>query len=264
MNFRRLLIHAYLYFPYGFRKITGSGSFGRNRVEYINSAIQADGNRLKASLLNHHVKQFHESSCSVATVVSAVNAIRDKQGDNPGPITQMDILDKVRAAHWKERMTDKGYKGRRGLPLPVLGDVVKSSLDAYELQYEAIETIKAEKNSDQSKNIRDVLWKRLHDFEKRGDCLIIIHFDQGAYVPALNIPHISPVGGFDTKTGDVIILDVDPSQENPYRISFDTFYNGLSSNYHHVLRPYGFDGGGYVFIKLPSANIDTSNRKQSA
>jgi len=44
------------------------------------------------------------------------------------------------------------------------------------------------------------------------------------------------------------MLDVDPAQEKPYRITFDTFYKGLSSNYNHVLKPFGFGSGGYVFV----------------
>ena len=138
----------------------------------------------------------------------------------------------------------------RGLPLAVLRDVVKSSLDAYGIAYEAVEAVQAVKDKVQSKAVKAVLWERLKDFEGRGDCLVIAHFDQGAYVPTLNIPHISPVGGFDTETGDVVILDVDPDQERFYRIDFETFYRGLSSNYHHVFRPFGFGSGGYVFIQL--------------
>ncbi len=250
MNLRRLLIHTYLYIPYGFHKISGTGAFGPDRAVCLHDPIPSHGNRLKASLIKHHVKQFHGSSCSVATVVSVVNAIRDQQADSPVPISQMDILEKVRTAHWKERMSDKGYNGRRGLPLPVLGDVVKSSLDAYGIVYKAVETVQTPKNSGSFITAGDVLRKRLDDFEKGGDCLVIAHFDQGAFVPTLNIPHISPVGGFDAETGEVIMLDVDPDQEKPYRITFDTFYSGLSSNYNHVLRAYGYDSGGYVFIKL--------------
>ncbi len=166
------------------------------------------------------------------------------------PVSQMDILEKVRTANWKERMSKKGYNGKRGLPLPVLSEVVKSSLEAYGIAYKALETVQAQKKSKKSKRIKEVLRKRLDDFEKKGDCLIIAHFLQGAYVPALNIPHISPVGGFDTQNGDVTILDVDPPQEKPYKITFDTFYKGLSSNYHHFFRPFGFGSGGYVFVKL--------------
>ena len=251
MNLRRLFIHTYLYIPYFFSKITRTGAFGKNGAEFINEANPPGGNGLKAGLWKHHVKQFHGASCSVATVVSAVNALRDRQQDSPVPITQQDILDKVRTAHWKERMSPEGHNGRRGLPLPVFGDVVKSSLDEYKINYKTMETIQTLKNSPESDRVKQVLRERLHRFETQGDCLILIHFDQGAYVPALNIPHISPVGGFDPESGIVTILDVDITQERPYKISFDTFYKGLSSSYHHVLRPFGFASGGYVFVKIP-------------
>lgn len=250
MGLRRLLIHAYFYVPYGVHKLTGTGAFGRNGAGYINSPIQANGNLLKASLLKHHVKQYHESSCSVATVVSVVNALREQQGHHAAPIGQLDILEKVRTARWKERMSDGGDNGKRGLPLPTLGEVVKSSLDQYGITYQSVETVQALKNSHETEKIRKLLWHRLRDFEEKGRCLVIAHFDQGAYVPTLNIPHISLVGGFDAKTGNVIMLDVDPAQEKPYRIRFDTFYKGLSSNYNHVLKPFGYGSGGYVFVAL--------------
>ncbi|RJQ58585.1 MAG: phytochelatin synthase [Desulfobacteraceae bacterium] len=247
MNLRRVFIHTILYLPFVFHKVTRSGSFGPCRAEDVDGPVPAGGNPLKAGLWKHHVKQFHESSCSVATVVSVVNALR---GADAAPITQMDILETVRTAFWKERMSEKGHKGRRGLPLPVLGEVVTSSLDQYGIGYAAVETVQAQKDPRHSKTIKEVLRRRLNDFEKKGNCLIIAHFDQGAYVPTLNIPHISPVGGFDPHTGEVILLDVDPQQEKPYRVRFDTFYKGLASDYNHVFRPFGYRSGGYVYIKL--------------
>lgn len=262
MNLRRTFIHGYLHLPYGFHKISRTGPFGRNRAEFIQGPIQSLGNPLKAALIKHQVKQFHGSSCSVASVVSVVNAIRDLQCDAPVPITQMEILEKVRTAHWKERMSPKGHNGRRGLPLPVLGEVVKSSLDVYGIAYAAVEIVRLPKNSDAVLKARDLLRRRLIDFEKKGDGLIIAHFDQGAYLPALNIPHISPVGGFDVETGRVLILDVDLSQELPYTIAFDTFYRGISGNYPFVMRPFGFDRGGYVYIKLPEPGRSDSGHRR--
>ena len=250
MNLRRIIIHAYLYGPYLFHRITGSGAFGRHKARYIEGPIPTDGNKLKAALIKHHVKQFHESSCSVASVVSALNAIRDVKSDGHVPISQMDILEKVRTGYWKERMSEKGHNGKRGLPLPLLGEIVKSSLDAYEIQYEAVETVQAHNKFGQPEKIKATLRHRLFDFETKGNGLIIAHFDQGKLVPGLNIPHISPVGGFDIQTGDVTVLDVDPEQERPYKITFDTFCKGLFSNYNHVLKLFGYISGGYVFINL--------------
>ena len=250
MTFRRIIKHTYFYIPYFFHKITGTGAFGRREAEYINEPADTGKNPLKAALFKYHVKQYHEASCSVATVVSVVNAIKEKQTDNPVPISQMDILERVRTGNWKERMSEKGDNGKRGLPLPLLGEIVKSSLDAYGIKYKTIETVEALKNSGQQEKIIKELRNRLLDFETKGDCLVIAHFDQGAFLRTLNIPHISPVGGFDAKTGDVTILDVDPQQEKPYKITFDTFCKGLFSNYHHVLKPFGYKSGGYVFVKL--------------
>jgi len=58
------------------------------------------------------------------------------------------------------------------------------------------------------------------------------------------------VGGFDPVTQRVTLLDVDPSLPLPYRISFDTFYKGISTNYNHVFKPFGYGRGGYVYIQL--------------
>ena len=253
MSLRRIIIHTFFYSLYFFHKITGTGAFGRSEAEYINHPVNAGGNPLKAALLKHHVKQYHEASCSVATVVSVINAIREKQTGKHVPMSQMDILEKVRTAKWKERMSEKGDNGKRGLPLPLLGEIVKSSLDAYGIEYTTVETVEAPRNSGQSEKVIKELKKRLSDFETKGDCLLIAHFDQGAFIRTLNIPHISPVGGFDTKNGDVTILDVDPQQEKPYKITFDTFCKGLFSNYHNLLRPFGFRSGGYVYIKLTAS-----------
>ena len=250
MKLLRIIIHTCLYLPYGFHKITGTGAFGSQGAEYLSGPIQADGNALKKALLKHHVKQYHEASCSVASVVTAINAVRTGDNDRPVPITQANILEKVKTGNWKKRMSEGGDNGRRGLPLALLGEIVKSSFDAYGITYTGIETVHTPKNSSQSGRIRETLLQRLHAFEEKGNCLIIAHFNQGAYVRTLSIPHISPVGGFDPKTRQVTILDVDPSQEGLYKISFDTFYKGMSSDYHHFFRPFGYKSGGYIFITL--------------
>jgi hypothetical protein len=249
MDLIRLIIRAYLLIPYHFHKLTGTGAFGIRAAEYIPGPIASDGNPLKKALLQHHVKQFHASSCSVASVAACVNALLAEKTDGRAPITQKDLLETVKSANWKERMGRNGHKGKRGLPLALLGEVVKSSLDAYGLAYEAVETVQMPANSQIAGEIRKILWQRLHDFETAGSGLVIAHFDQGQYIPALNIPHISPVGGFDASNGRVTILDVDRDQAMPYHISFDTFCRGLSSNYHHVFKPFGYGRGGYVYIR---------------
>jgi hypothetical protein len=160
------------------------------------------------------------------------------------------LLEKVRTAHWKERMSDDGYKGRRGLPLNILGQVVEASLKAYNIQYQSIETVQVTQEPLKSDKARQLLLKRIEQFETQGNCLIISHFDQGSFIPEFHIPHISPVGGFDPASNKVTLLDVDPSQIKPYEMSFETFYKGLAYNYNHFFRKFGYAEGGYVFIQI--------------
>lgn len=250
MKLVRKIIHSYLYMPYYVRKFTATGAFGKRGARYLDAPILANGNGLKGALIRYHVKQFHESSCSVASVVSVVNALRAQSGGAMKPIDQQAILEKVRTGHWRERMGAGGHNGRRGLPLPLLGRVVASSLAVYGIDHQGVETESAPSHAARAKKVKALLWRRLAGFEERGAGLIIAHFNQGAFVPALHIPHISPVGAFDPPTGMVTILDVDPDQERPYQIDFDTFYRGLAANYNHIFRPFGYKGGGYVYIRL--------------
>lgn len=202
------------------------------REPCIRRCFIPDGdNPLKAALFKHHVKQFNEASCSVASVVTVVNALREFQGHRSNPITQVDILEKVRTGYWKERMSPGGHNGKRGLPLPLLGEIVKSSLDAYSLAYKTVETVHGAKDRLRAQEKEEELKDRLVDFENSAKCLIIAHFDQGAFVRTPNIPHISPVGQFNTQTGDVTILDVDPEQDSVYKVPFDTFCKGVFSSY---------------------------------
>jgi hypothetical protein len=248
----RRIVGSYLGMRLQFHKFTGTGAFGPHSAIYLDSTRPVNGHALKRALSQHYVKQFHESSCSVASVVTVINALGSLQQRNFSPVTQMDILEKVRTGHWKERMEPGGHNGRRGLPLQLLKEVTQASLEAYRIDYEEIAAIQAEKKASQAAGIKTTLRHRLKAFEKYGRSVIIAHFDQGIYVRSENIPHISPVGGFDLKNGRVTILDVDRYQEHPYRIDFDTFYKGMASDYHHLFRPFGYGSGGYIWIKLNS------------
>jgi hypothetical protein len=186
----------------------------------------------------------------VATVVACISAIRSVKTGDVTPVDQQEILERVTTGHWKARMSDGGYRGRRGLPLPLLGRVVRDSLAAYGLERTVVEVVQTPKHAPPGSPVRRTLKNRLRDFDRSGDGLIIAHFDQGAFVPTLNIPHISPVGAYDAGTDRVTILDVDPEQAAPYELGFTTFYAGLSADYHHLLEPFGYGSGGYVYIRL--------------
>lgn len=248
--FRFCIVRTYLAIRYFFHWMTRTGSFAPGQARHITPFPGlSKGPGLPAALFRHHVKQYHESSCSVASVVCVVNVLRERYGC-PGPaVTQQGILEKVRTAHWKERMEPEGYEGRRGLPLAVLSAVVKDSLVAYGIPFKKVEMIQGSLNQSRAR-VRQQILGHLKKFQFFDSCLIIAHFDQGAFIKELNIPHISPVGGFDPSTGFVTILDVDPDQKFSYRIPFNTFYKGIATPYAGVFRPFGYDRGGVVVIHV--------------
>lgn len=250
MNLLRNLIRPYLYARYGVHRVTGTGAFQDGGVRPVKACAQAGWNPLKQAIWKFHVKQLHDSSCSVAAVTSCINAIRFVQNGHSDPIGQAGILERVTTGHWKERMTDGGYRGRRGLPLPLLGQVVRDSIAAYQLTVRAVDIVQTPKTSPPGSALRKTLKKRLRDFDREGSGLILAHFDQGALVRTLNIPHISPVGAYDAATDQVTMLDVDPEQETPYEVDFDRFYGGLSTDYHHVFQAFGYGSGGYVYVQI--------------
>lgn len=250
MDFIRISRYACLYGLYYFNRITRQGAFGNDGAQYLDAASAAGSNPLKAALARHYVRQYNDASCSVASVVAVVNALGTTMNSDFSPIRQADILESVRTAHWKERMGKNGHRGRRGVPLPMLGRIVQSSLDVYRIGYRSVETVPVSKDPRRVAALKKDLLRMLIGFEEMGNCLVIAHFDQGAYVRDLNIPHISPVGGFDSDTGKVTILDVDPHQAGPYRIGFDVFYRGMASNYHNLYRRFGYGSGGYVAVRL--------------
>lgn len=251
MTVYKYTIRTFLTLRYYFHRLTRTGCFGRGRaIRFSPAPEDTAGSSLRAGLFRNHVKQFHESSCSVASVVSVVNTLRERtQGRSVRPVTQKEILDRVRAAHWKERMGPDGYKGRRGLPLDILGQVVRASIDAYEISGVSVDVIQARGGS-RAEKVKAELVACLRAFQDQDNCLVIAHFDQGSFVKEMNIPHISPVGGFDADTGRVTVLDVDPTQPRPYTLPFHRFYKGISTCYGGVFRLFDYGRGGVVVIRL--------------
>ena len=244
-------MRGFLIFRYFVHRLSHTCGFGPGpAVRFDPAAADASGPSLRAGLFRHHIKQFHESSCSVASVASAVNALLERRHpQRAGLITQKDLLETVREAHWKERMEPGGYQGKRGLPLAVLARVTRASLAAYGIPAR-VEVVHAPGGRQARQAKRDLI-THLLDFQVRDKSIIIAHFDQGSFLPELNIPHISPVGGFNPVSGEVTVLDVDWSQPRPYKISLERFYNGISTRYWGFFTPFGYGRGGYVRIILP-------------
>jgi len=199
-------------------------------------------------LVENRASQETESSCSAASVACVINAMGNREKLRVE--NQMDLLETIRAGRWKERLSPEGWQGRRGLPLDVLGDVVPAALRYHEIkaEVEVIPFYPQESEANRTQRARKILDR----FAREPDTYLIAHFDQGAFLPVLTIPHISPVGRWNPDTETVIMLDVDPDQPTPYEISLSRFADGIASDYGGLLRPYGYSHGGLVVIKAAS------------
>jgi hypothetical protein len=122
---------------------------------------------------------------------SCINAIRFVKTAMPIPSVRTDILDRVTTGHWKERMSDGGYHGRRGLPLPLLGQVVKDSISALPAEGSGSGHRPDTQNQPPGIGPSENAEKTLRDFDRHGSGLIIAHFDQGPWSHLEYPPHIA-------------------------------------------------------------------------
>jgi hypothetical protein len=202
--------------------------------------------------MSNLVPQFNGASCSVASVATVLNSVclLSPKKSNKAPVTQAEILETVDVVHWKERVSSKGYSGRRGLPIEILGVAVEGSFKAFNIPYKRVEVVALYPEMPEIGKRTEELKQRLVKFEKIKDTFLIAHFNQGIFTGGIHLPHISPVGAYDVEKDRVLILDVDPEQTEPYWVSFETFFEGLSWGYQGMLKKYGYIGGGYVWIQL--------------
>jgi len=249
MRLLRTILFAWLRLHYLFDRAAGRGAFAYPEVQPVATPPGTSDNPLKNALWQHYVRQFNAASCSVASVATAVNALLETTGRLARPVAQLELLERVPTANWKQRMSEGGDHGKRGLPLPLLAKIVRSSLDAYRIEYHCLETLQAVKDPQRANSARQALMRHLTEFETSGDRLLIAHFDQGVALRSLHIPHISPVGAFEPQTAVVTVLDVDPEAPGPYRIPFDIFYRALSSDYNPLFRKFGYGSGGCLIVE---------------
>ncbi len=260
MRLLRSVLFAWLRLCHLFERAARRGAFGRPGVQPLPDTCPPTDNHLKRALWKHYVRQFNAASCSVATVATVINALLESGGRLTHPVTQAELLDTVRTANWKQRMSPAGDHGRRGLPLPLLARIVESSLKAYGIAYRSLEVLQAVKPPRQAGRIQQALAGHLAAFESRGDRVVIAHFDQGEVLRTLHIPHISPVGAFDARAGKVSVLDVDPEAPGPYRVSLGIFYRSLSADYNPLFRKFGYGSGGCVIIRTAATKPQKPKR----
>lgn len=201
------------------------------------------------ALIPYYVPQMTPYSCSAASISIVLNGAKSKiiRTEDDKNISEMEILEKVNVENFKELLSEKGFKGRRGVSIEALGKVVEASLKAFDIPYLSVHVEALNKDMPDIEEKKKRLLEVMEKSEKSGRDFIIAHFNQSVFTDSASGAHISPVGAFDNKNKRVLILDVDREWYEPYWVSFDTFFKGLSE----PSQLYGgYDKGGYVWISL--------------
>ena len=197
------------------------------------------------TLITHYTGQNNSLSCSVATVAMVLNAIARTQGDlraSDANYQQSKLIDDVKAAHWKEHVTGNGWKGRAGLTLAELEEVVLDTFKTYGIKGW---TVSRRSFKDATPKALGELRAILEANEASANDFVILHFLQDRLTndPGGPYAHISPVGAYDAASGRVLVLDVDREYYGPYWVSVERLLTALSA------KTPAFGHGGLLIVR---------------
>jgi hypothetical protein len=183
------------------------------------------------ALIAHYTGQDNDLSCSTAAVAMVLNAIAGTGGGLRAADQNFDptrLAAEVRAVHWKERLSKRGWQGRRGLTLDELAEVTAAALTTYGLRdwkvsYRSFPAA--------TPGALEELRAILAENEASADDFVILHFQQDILTddPGGPYAHISPVGAYDAAAGRVLILDVDRKYYGPYWVGAGRLLRAVSA-----------------------------------
>lgn len=174
--------------------------------------------------------QFNDKACSVASVVTVLNAARV-------PLKKMSDVMNVRheellassvgqVENWSDRVGEKGFKGEYGTDLKTLAKVTEASFKANGFPDVKVTAVHVEDQSSATlKRVRSDLIAN----ERGSENYIIANFIQKAFTDDFDGGHISPVGAYDASKDRVLIMDVDRQWYEPYWVSFKDFVAGMNT-----------------------------------
>jgi hypothetical protein len=176
-----------------------------DRTEYLRIAPAPDYWRLSA----FYVPQQTPSACSLASITMALNFVRGlPRRAEEAIVTQPALLTKLGDATWAEEVAEDGS----GVTFAEFVAIVKRSLAAYQLpgHLEIIRPVDAT-----AKTLARVRQALMANEENARD-IILVYFNQGVVTGDWDGPHISPIGAYDRKARQVLIMDVDREWYVPY------------------------------------------------
>jgi hypothetical protein len=209
------------------------------RTGYLRAAPAPDYWKLSA----FYVPQFTSSACSVASVAMAVNFTRGLPAEAETPIvTQTALLEAVGDEAWAEQ----GAEGGDGVTFAQFVAVLEESLARYGIEDYGFEVIRpADAGAASLAEVRRALAAN----EASANDVILIYFNQGVLTGDWDGPHISPIGAYDERARQVLIMDVDREWYVPYWSPDARLLDAMLRPAPAEHGPLAGETGGLVWIK---------------
>jgi hypothetical protein len=178
-------------------------------IQQSHDYLQRNGAPDYWALSPYYVPQITGSACSLATVVTMLNALRGlplRASDEL--VTQQTLLEAVNDEAWAKASA----QGGAGVTFAEFTRYVAASLKAFNLDA----TIEVFRPLDSSPAALDRLRHILGENERSDMDIALVYYNQGVITGDWDGPHLSPIGAYDDAQRRVLIMDVDRQFYIPY------------------------------------------------
>ena len=145
-------------------------------------------------------------------------------------------------ATWRKQVAEGGS----GVTFDGLVALVQKSLARFQLRDYAVDVLRpADAQPETVARLRQALSAN----EASDRDVILVYFNQGVVTGDWDGPHVSPIGAYDARTGQVLILDVDREWYVPYWTADTRLLKAMRRPAPAQHGPLAGETGGLIWIK---------------
>jgi hypothetical protein len=188
------------------------------------------------SIAPHLIQQATDSSCSLATAVMLLNAVRGREGHLRigGAVSEDRLLDRLGDEFWRACVAAEG----NGLSLTEFAAAMERALAAYECA--GAWSVAITPVTDAASAI-DALRATLTKMEREGGAFVAANFHLDLlYGDGVDVGHFSPVGAYDAARDLVLMLDVYKKDYEPMWAPLPRLAAAMATASHKMGEPRGY------------------------
>jgi hypothetical protein len=193
-----------------------------------------------------YVSQMTNSDCALATIATAINALRGLPPLAKDPLVTLASLREILG----EELTEKTRDGGEGVTFEEFRKLLLLSLAAYKLDA----TIELFRPKDTSAATLAGFRQMMSANERSADDVALVYFNQGVVTGDWDGPHLSPIAAYDVERERVLILDVDRQWYGPYWTPDEKLLDAMVRPAPERFRGLAGETGGIVRVSVQRRN----------